>query len=112
MKKKLTEIAVQKLAPEAGKRLEVFDTLTPGLALRITEGGKKSWSVMYRVAGREIGGGSAAIDDAIAAEQRLPPHLLLAEPGQRLRDLGRGPRRLSRHGAGLGGLTPLSTSSP
>ena len=38
MKKKLTEIAVQKLAPEAGKRLEVFDTLTPGLALRITEG--------------------------------------------------------------------------
>ncbi|WP_291239804.1 hypothetical protein [Gemmobacter sp.] len=42
MKKKLTEVAVQKLAPEAGKRIEVFDTLTPGLALRITEAGKKS----------------------------------------------------------------------
>ncbi len=61
MKKKLTEIAVQKLAPEAGQRLEVFDTLTPGLALRITEGGKKSWSVMYRVAGRGDGGNRGAL---------------------------------------------------
>jgi len=61
MKKKLTEIAVQKLNPEAGKRLEVFDTLTPGLALRITESGKKSWSVMYRVAGRGDGGNRGAL---------------------------------------------------
>lgn len=52
MKKKLTEISVAKMGPEAGKRLEVFDSLMPGLAIRITEGGKKSWSVMYRVAGR------------------------------------------------------------
>lgn len=56
MRKKLTEVAVNKLAPEEGRRLEVFDTLTPGLALRITENGKKSWSVMYRVAGRGEGG--------------------------------------------------------
>ena len=61
IKKKLTEIAVQKLAPEAGKRIEVFDTLTPGLALRITEGGKKSWSVMYRVAGRAGAGNRGAL---------------------------------------------------
>jgi len=52
VRKKLTEVAIQKLAPEAGRRLEVFDTLTPGLALRTTEGGRKSWSIMYRVAGR------------------------------------------------------------
>ena len=61
MKKKLTEMAVGKLNPEAGKRLEVFDTLTPGLALRITEAGKKSWSVMYRVAGRGDGGNRGAL---------------------------------------------------
>lgn len=61
MKKKLTEIAVQKLGPEAGKRLEIFDALTPGLALRITETGKKSWSVMYRVAGRGEGGNRGAL---------------------------------------------------
>lgn len=52
MKKKLTEMAVAKIAPKVGERLEVFDTLMPGLALRISEGGKKSWSVLYRVAGR------------------------------------------------------------
>ena len=61
MKKKLTEMAVSKIAPEAGRRLEVFDALTPGLALRVTEGGRKSWSVMYRVAGRGDGGNRGAL---------------------------------------------------
>jgi integrase len=61
MKKKLTEMAVDKMNPVAGQRLEVFDTLTPGLALRITEAGKKSWSVMYRVAGRGDGGNRGAL---------------------------------------------------
>lgn len=31
MKKKVTEVSVGKLAPESGKRLEVFDTLTRAL---------------------------------------------------------------------------------
>lgn len=56
MKSRLTEIAVQKLRPAAGKRLEVSDEGCQGLTLRITEGGKKSWSVHYRVAGRGDGG--------------------------------------------------------
>lgn len=60
MKKKLTEMAVSKIAPEAGRRLEVFDTLTPGLALRVTERGKKSWSVMYRAGGPVATGGRCA----------------------------------------------------
>ena len=108
MKNKLTKLAVGKLAPEAGKRLEVFDTLTPGLAPRMTEAGKKSWSVMYRVAGR--GGrwkpGRAAADDlgrssldrpegataqhppvidpfsaaCLRKERPDPPHLRLGQP--------------------------------
>lgn len=61
MKKKLTELAVSKLTPEAGKRLEIFDSLTPGLMLRISESGKKTWSVMYRVAGRGLGGNRGAL---------------------------------------------------
>jgi len=61
MKKKLTEMGVDKMNPVAGQRLEVFDTLTPGLALRVTEAGKKSWSVMYRVAGRGDGGNRGAL---------------------------------------------------
>jgi integrase len=56
MRKKLTEVAVSKLVPIPDKRLEIFDTLTPGLCLRITEKGKKSWTVVYRVAGQGEGG--------------------------------------------------------
>lgn len=56
MRKRLTEVGVEKIAPQAGKRLEVFDALTPGLAVRVTETGRKSWSLMYRVAGRGEGG--------------------------------------------------------
>lgn len=56
MKSRLTEMAVQKLKPAAGRRLEVSDEGCQGLTLRITEGGKKSWSVHYRVAGRGDGG--------------------------------------------------------
>jgi integrase len=91
VKKKLTEVAVSKLAPEAGRRLEVFDTLTPGLALRITEGGKKSWSVMYRVAGRGEGGnrgplrrmtlGAYPLIDLKAAREKARAALDLADRG-------------------------------
>ncbi len=56
MRKKLTEIAVQKLTPKPGQRLEVYDAITPGLMLRITERGKKSWSIVYRVAGAGVDG--------------------------------------------------------
>ena len=56
MKKRLTEVGVERIGPQAGKRLEIFDELAPGLALRVTEAGRKSWSVMYRVAGRGVGG--------------------------------------------------------
>lgn len=48
MEKRLTEIAIKKPNPEAGKRLEIFDLLIPSLALRITEGDTNSWSVMHR----------------------------------------------------------------
>src|SRR5690606_2368965 len=52
MQKKLTARDVETLQPEPGKRVEVFDTVVKGLALRITESGHKSWSVHYRVDGK------------------------------------------------------------
>jgi integrase len=61
VKSRLTEIAVQKMKPAAGQRLEVSDEGCQGLSLRITEGGKKSWSVMYRVAGRGEAGNRGAL---------------------------------------------------
>ena len=56
MKKRLTEIAVQRLAPDPKKRLEIFDQLALGLVLRVTPSGKKTWSMMYRVAGADVDG--------------------------------------------------------
>ena len=56
MRTKLTELSISKIVAQRGMRLELFDTLLPGLALRVTEHESKSWSVMYRVAGAGEGG--------------------------------------------------------
>ncbi|WP_018690353.1 tyrosine-type recombinase/integrase, partial [Ahrensia kielensis] len=47
-----TELSIQRLSVNAGERYDVFDTLTPGLVLRVGSKGRKSWSLMYRIAGR------------------------------------------------------------
>lgn len=51
MRKKLTARTVTTLKA-TGCRTDVFDTLTPGLALRISPTGAKSWGVLYRSHGR------------------------------------------------------------
>jgi integrase len=52
MKRKLTSIGVKKIKPPASGRDEYFDALVPGLCLRVTNKGSKSWAVMYRLHGR------------------------------------------------------------
>jgi integrase len=53
MRKKLTDRYVECLkAPKSKERLEIFDTTFPGLAMRVTKTGHKSWSVYYRANGR------------------------------------------------------------
>ncbi len=53
MPMRLTEMAVEKLLPlEAGKRREVIDAATPGLMLRISGPRNKTWTALYRVAGK------------------------------------------------------------
>jgi len=49
---KLTARTVGSIKPTPGKRAEYFDTEVSGLALRVTERGRKSWAVMYRHRGR------------------------------------------------------------
>src|SRR3954454_3226854 len=61
MKSRLTEIGVKRLAPDPRRRLEIHDELAPGLMLRVSETGKKSWSVLYRVAGQGPGGTRGAL---------------------------------------------------
>jgi integrase len=50
--KKLTDLFVERTKPPTLGRIEYFDAAFPGLALRITANGSKSWSVFYRYKGR------------------------------------------------------------
>src|SRR5947199_8303591 len=50
--KKLTDLFVERANPPAHGRVEYFDAAFPGLALRITENGSKSWCAFYRFNGR------------------------------------------------------------
>ncbi len=61
MRSRLTEVAVKRLAHDPKKRLEIHDELAPGLMLRVTETGRKSWSVLYRVAGQGPSGARGAL---------------------------------------------------
>jgi integrase len=51
-KKKLTDLFVERAKPPARGRVEYFDASFPGLALRVTANGSKSWSIFYRFGGR------------------------------------------------------------
>lgn len=57
MQKRLTEASVAKIKPDPDRRVEIQDQALPGLRLRITPSGRKSWSFMYKVAGEAADGG-------------------------------------------------------
>ncbi|MFO1209586.1 MAG: tyrosine-type recombinase/integrase [Amaricoccus sp.] len=63
----LTELAVQKVRPPATGRVEVRDSLAPGLVLRVTANGVKTWSVIYKVPGE---GGVAPTGRLLKGPQR------------------------------------------
>src|ERR1700761_14225 len=50
---KLTQLSVDAKAPPKTGRVEYFDTLLPGFALRIAASGHKAWVLFYRVAGKQ-----------------------------------------------------------
>ena len=49
---KLTAVSVERFKAPANGRIEYFDQVLPGFALRITHKGAKSWVVFYRHGGR------------------------------------------------------------
>ncbi len=51
---KFTARTIETLRPEPGRRVDYFDATLPGLALRVTATGHKSWSVHYRTAARRL----------------------------------------------------------
>lgn len=52
-RKTLTDRSIAALKPEAGKRRHVFDSIIPGLAVRVTERGVKSFVLITRVHGKQ-----------------------------------------------------------
>jgi integrase len=50
--RKLTDLFVERAKPPVRGRIEYFDAAFPGLALRITDNGGKSWCAFYRFKGR------------------------------------------------------------
>jgi integrase len=50
--KKLTDLFAERVKPPACGRVEYFDAAFGSLALRVTKGGHKSWSLFYRAGGR------------------------------------------------------------
>ncbi len=51
-KKALTAASVERIKPPTKGQVEVFDKGYPGLALRISYGGRKTWSAFYRLNGK------------------------------------------------------------
>ena len=76
-RKAFTEQGVERLRPPKDKRLEIDDKTVPGLVLRVTSNGAKSWSVLYRTyeAWREGDHDDTVLATALAcwfAERMLP----------------------------------------
>jgi integrase len=83
-KRKLTAAAVEKIgAPKKG-RIEYFDTVLPGFALRITDKGSKSWVLFYRIGGRQrrLTIGKYPAFELADARQEAREALQLVEKGQ------------------------------
>src|SRR5829696_5216903 len=54
MRKKLTSRFVETVAIPAVRRVEYHDELLPGLRFRVYQTGRKSWSVVGRVDGKQV----------------------------------------------------------
>lgn len=81
--RKLTARVVESIHPTPGRRVEYVDTEVPGLALRVTSTGAKSWTVMYRHRGRRrrLTLGSAAVLTLADARERARDELHGASKG-------------------------------
>lgn len=80
----LTQRAVEALRPPSRGRAEYFDKMLPGLGLRISDAGRKTWFVMYRVRGRKVRetiGTLATIPNVADARKRARESIELAQRG-------------------------------
>jgi integrase len=81
---KLTQPAIEKLKAPTSGRIEYWDNQLPGFGLRISDTGRKTWVVMYRVGGklvRETLGTAAVIPSVADARTRARESLQKAQTG-------------------------------
>ena len=83
--KNLTEVSVRNMkAPDSG-RIEVRDALRPGLTLRVTAEGKKTFALVYRVAGqrrlRRLTLGAHPVMTLKQAREKAAKALIMAQEG-------------------------------
>jgi hypothetical protein len=52
-RKNLTVASVERVRPPKSGRVEMLDAIVPGLALRVTSKGGKTWAVRYRIDGKQ-----------------------------------------------------------
>ena len=100
IKRRLTDLVIKGLRPPKEGRLEVADALCPGLVLRVTPRGVKSFSVAYKVPGE--GGKSSTGRPLVGSQHRITlgtwPMLRLKAAREQARgyletvDLGHDPR--------------------
>ena len=88
MRIRLTQIAVDRIAPPKTGRLVAWDTVLPAFGVRVSPSGTKSWFVHYRVGGGRKGkrvfetlGTLAQIPDVADARQAARDSLTKAEAG-------------------------------
>jgi len=48
----LTDLAIRKLTPTAGRQVDVYDAVVRGLVLRVSPSGTKTFVVWYRIGGK------------------------------------------------------------
>jgi hypothetical protein len=79
----LTARFVDSVKPTPGKRVEYFDEDVTGLALRVTERGAKSWTVLYRHRGhlRRLTLGNTGVLTLARARELARDHLYAAGKG-------------------------------
>ena len=81
---KFTQPAIERLKAPSTGRLEYWDNQLPGFGLRISETGRKTWVVMYRVRGklvRETLGTVSVISNVAEARSRARESLQKAQAG-------------------------------
>ena len=76
MKLQLTDLAVDRFKPVTGKQIDIFDRRMPGLVLRVSYGGTKTWRVLYYVGGKakSFGLGRYPVLTLREARERASPH--------------------------------------